>query len=261
MLREFIDINKRLSQYVDGFVVRPNDDKTVLKEFIANISNTELVADVGGGKKPAKIMVGAEGAVGARYDGFDLSLDELLQAEDIYSSVYALDITEPNEVCQEKYHKIICRSTLEHVLDTEKAIFSLSKMLRDGGQLYICVPYRFAIFAIVNRILPNEFKKRMLHYIFPKKCGDGFPAYYLDCTLSRMERVAAKSGLAKTPDTVNKVYMSSYFTFLFPLYLIWRILTIFQYAFDRDYCERFEVVFEKKLKSLSESRAENRTLS
>lgn len=247
MIRRFLDWNKAICQRVDSALIGDNDDQSLLKAFLSDISGQDDVADVGGGKKPAKVLLEMKDPVGATYDGFDLDLSELQQAQQNYSAVYAVDITDIDPRHGQKYDRVICKSTLEHVLDAEGAMAGLTSLLRDGGQLYIGVPYRYAVFAVLNRLLPNETKRKVLHYIFPNKAGDGFPAYYLDCRLSDLAENAARNGLRIAPGKVNKIYSSSYFTFFVPLYLLWRMVTAVQYTFDRDYCERFEVVFEKPL--------------
>lgn len=239
-----IDANKKLSRRIDAALVR--GARSVLREFVSEIEESDFVADVGGGKKPAKLLLGLDGPIGCRYDGFDLDLNELVQAGSLYSSVHALDVTKVDEQFHGQYHKVICKSTLEHVLDAEKAMSGLSSMLRDGGRLYISVPHRYAAFAVLNRLLPNETKRRMLHYIFPNKAGDGFPAYYLCCTIADMERNAAAEGLSLVSGSVNKHYSSTYFMFFVPIFLLWRAVTAMQYLLYEGYCERFEMIFEKK---------------
>lgn len=244
MIRWFIDLNKRLSSSLDSLLPQESG-KSVYQDLLDSIRPGDAIADIGGGKKPARILLGFGGKEDYRlYDGFDIDMEELDQARDLYTNVYQLDITKDVGRFMGVYDKVICKSTLEHVLDEEAAMRGLASLLKDGGELYIMVPYRYACFAMLNRVLPNDLKKRILHYLFPNKVGDGFPAYYLNCTASKMRESAEKAGLSF--DGINKFYYSTYFTFFFPFYLVWRAITGIQYLFDRDYCERFEILFKKE---------------
>lgn len=243
MIRRFINLNKRLCSSLETLLPQESG-KSIYPKLVEDIKPGDAIADIGGGKKPARILLGFGGKEDYRlYDGFDIDMDELDQARDLYTNVYQLDITKDVGAFRGVYDKVICKSTLEHVLDEDAAMRGLASLLKDGGELYIMVPYRYACFAVLNRLLPNEFKKRLLHYLFPNKIGDGFPAYYLNCTASSMRESAEKAGLQF--DGLNKFYFSTYFTFFFPFYLVWRLITGVQYLVDRDYCERFEILFRK----------------
>jgi len=120
---------------------------------------------------------------------------------------------------------------------------NIASLLKPGGRAYVKAPYRFAVFAILNRVLPVRFKNRIMHYLFPGKSGDGFPAFYDGCSPSAMLANAATCGLE--PAGQQRVYYSTYFTFFVPSYLVWRAISLLQYALDRDYCEAFELVLVK----------------
>lgn len=201
------------------------------------------IADVGGGKKPFAVAASLDSS-NKDYVGFDLDGDELKQAPvGVYSDVRVMDICRPDSDLAERFDLILCRNTLEHVLDTSAALEGLSFMLAPGGYCFLELPYRNAVFARLNMVLPNEFKRRVLHAVFPHKRGDGFPAYYDQCLPSRVEALAAGNGLEKIAE--KRHYRSTYFGFFLPLYLVWRMITVGQYLFDRNYCERFEMVLHK----------------
>jgi len=142
-----------------------------------------------------------------------------------------------------KFDVIICRFILEHVNDTEAALKGLYAMMKQGGVCYISAPSRYAIFGKINEILPEDFKKRLLFKLYPAKQTDGFKAYYDKMSPSEIsDIITAHGGII---DQVHYVKFSGYFTFFFPLHLLWRMVSFIQMLFIRDYCERFEIVFRK----------------
>lgn len=243
MIKQFFELNKSWSRGIDRLFVRSRGTG-LREEFLENLPADAVVADVGGGKKPVFLVEGRDKDGVSAYEGFDIDLDELKQAEDLYHAIHVVDLTKPvDEAYRGRFTNIFCISTLEHVTDDTVAMQNLAGMLQDGGELYIKVPYKFAIFAMLNRVMPQEAKRKILHYIFPDKIGDGFPVYYKGCRLTAMKN-AQTHGLRIS--RTNKHYTSSYFMFFLPFYLVWRLGTVIQYVVDRDYCESFEVILKKQ---------------
>lgn len=244
MIGRFIRWNTKLCRGFDGLfpfartpVTLGRHDPKIL--FVERTS----IADIGGGKKPFSGLRGLDPA-GKRYAGMDLDPDELAAAPaGSYSETHVVDLLDPPAALSEQFDFVICRHTLEHVTDTEKAIATLVRLLRPGGVCFIHLPCRKALFARVNLMLPNETKRRIMHRVFPQKSGDGFPAYYDRCTPSQIGALVAANGAEVVAE--SRRYWSSYFSFFLPLFMIWRMLTALQYAFDRDYCESFSIVFVK----------------
>ncbi len=201
------------------------------------------VADVGGGKKPF-VQAYGKGVDERRYVGIDIDPDELKAAPaGTYTETRVVDLLDPPQDLDGQFDLVICRNTLEHVTNNEIAVGSLVALLRPGGRCFIKLPCRKAAFAKLNTKLPNEFKRRLMHWVFPGKSGDGFPAYYDRCTPAEMRGLLNAHGMVVRAE--SRRYWSSYFSFFFPIYFIWRLFTILQYMFDEDYCESFAIVFEK----------------
>ena len=244
ILRIFVNINIYCSKVFEMAFWFNKNDKKLLYKFFDQIRTNSKVADVGGGKKPAKNIVNRTDLSCAKYDGYDIDIDELTQAKKYYSEIFVTDLTISGNVAKETYDYVVCLNTLEHVKDASNAVENLANMLSNGGFLYLKLPCRHALFAQLNLILPNELKKSVMHLIFPSKIGDGFQAYYHKSTPNEMIKVCTESGL----EVVHMAYVrwSSYFSFFFPLYVIWRIYTLVQRLCLRDYCESFEIILRKK---------------
>jgi len=230
----FLKFNKRLSLRLERFLGFFPDQSTMLE----SIKLAGDVADIGGGKKPYL----TQRPSGISYTGIDIDPNELaLAPAGIYTQTIVADITEPD--LDLKFDVIICRFILEHVTDTEAALNGLYAMMKPGGVCYISAPSRYAIFGKVNSVLPEGFKKRLLFKIYPAKQTDGFKAYYDRMSPSEVsELITAQGGVI---DQVHYAKFSGYFTFFFPLHVLWRLVSLIQMMLIRDYCERFEIVFHR----------------
>ncbi len=197
-----------------------------------NFPITGDVADVGGGKKP--FLAEYDGT----YVGIDIDPDELANAPAVYTDTIVADITRDK---LPSFDTVICRYTLEHVRDAEAALGTLVNMTRPGGYCYVTAPCRMAWFARLNRLLPEGFKKSVLSWIYPSKVGDGFPAHYDKASPAEYTAILEQAGAQVV--ALQKVYFSGYFTFLFPLHLLWRGVGLIQKWTNPNYCERFEMIF------------------
>ena len=129
--------------------------------------------------------------------------------------------------------------------NTTAAIKTIEQMLKPGGQVLIYVPSRNAVFARLNIILPETFKKKLLNTIYPyTKHGAGFPSYYTLCTPRDFESIGIESGLELIEKRIY--YFSHYFTFFFPLHILWRLWVIlFKGIAGEQAAEGFTMVFQK----------------
>ncbi|SLN59097.1 bifunctional 3-demethylubiquinone-9 3-methyltransferase/ 2-octaprenyl-6-hydroxy phenol methylase [Roseovarius albus] len=230
----FLKFNKKLSLSFERALGYFPDRSKILE----NIQLKGDVADIGGGKQPYLTQRPPE----ITYTGIDIDPDELERAPPgIYTQTIVADITQPP--LDMKFDVILCRYTLEHVTDTNAALRGLYEMMKPDAVCYISAPSRHAIFSHINKILPERFKKRILVKLYPSKHTDGFKAYYDKMSPSEMaELIKSQGGVV---EQIHRVKFSGYFTFFFPLHLLWRMVSFVQMLILRDYCERFEIVFRK----------------
>lgn len=245
ILRRLVTANIVLSKWFDEVFPFP-PRRRVLGEppqLQVLFKQAQRVADVGGGKKPwvatANLDVGER-----RYVGLDIDSDELAAAPSgCYTEVHAIDMTCPPPHFHGAFDLVICRSTLEHVPDVRAALAGIAKILATDGRAYVKVPCRRAVFAQLNLVLAHELKRWIMHRVFPHKSGDGFRVFYDSCTPNEIYKAAHALRLNLLGETRH--YRSTYFTFFFPLYLLWKMVAILQYIFDKNYCENFEFVLKK----------------
>lgn len=244
LFRKFVDLNVRLSRGFENLFTFNADGQLLLSKLFLSLEPHHRVADVGGGKKPAKRLEGIKDPKVAVYDGFDISKEELLIARDLYTDIFELDLTKDQTGKTKQYDVVICLNTLEHVTDTASSIETLAHMVDDNGTLYLKLPCRYAMFAKLNLMMPNELKRKIMHTVYPHKVGDGFKAYYDRCTPNQIIEICRQNGLVLQEKSLIK--WTSYFSFLFPVYVVWRFVTMIQNIVISDYCEAFELVLVKK---------------
>jgi SAM-dependent methyltransferase len=247
MFRKFLDSQIRLSRYADSLL--PShlslDGNRHFMDCIlpAHLRKGAVLIDVGGGKRPC-LSIATKQAFSLSVIGFDISNTELEAAP---GGIY--DKTECADICSYtgglRGDIIICGALLEHVRDLEGAFRSLARMLRVGGRLLVFVPSRNALFARLNLILPQKTKEVILFGLFPEtRRAQGFPSYYYKCTPNEFRKMASENGLEVVES--HFYFMSAYFTFLFPLHILWRIYSCVARAFvGTQAAESFTMVFER----------------
>ncbi|MFK7849070.1 MAG: class I SAM-dependent methyltransferase [Rhodothermales bacterium] len=231
---KFVQLNKNLSLKFERFLGFFPGNSDILE----NMKFKGDVADIGGGKQPYFSQRPSH----ITYTGIDIDATELaLAPPGVYTKTVVADITRPP--LDLKFDVIICRFVLEHVADTQAAIEGVYAMMKPGATCYISAPSRYAIFSKINIILPETFKQWLLFKVYPAKQTDGFKAYYDKMSPSELSDIIKAQG--GNIEQIHHTKFSGYFTFFFPLHLIWRLISFIQMIFIRDYCERFEIVFRK----------------
>jgi SAM-dependent methyltransferase len=203
-----------------------------------------VIYDIGGGKQPF-LSAQAKSDLKARVIGLDVSAAELaLAPSGSYDATIVADIQDFRGT--EKADLAICQAVLEHIPRVDAALAAISTLLKPGGYAVVFVPCENAAFAILNRILPENLKRRILFSAFPEaRESQGFRSYYDHCTPSALTRLAAAHGL--TAVELKTYYSSGYFRAFFPAQLIWRVWTMAVAATaSQKFCETFSLALRKR---------------
>lgn len=248
VLRKFMNANVSLSKWFDRrflpstFLVDGN------KDFINRMAPSYLqqgmkIYDVGGGKQPF-VDVNKKQQLGLTVVGIDICQSELDRAPvGGYDETICADIAKVEGFGDGDL--VICQAVLEHFKDTEGAIRSIATLLKPGGKALIFVPSRNAIFARLNILLPENIKRKILFSVYPStSTAQGFPSFYYKCTPNDFIAMAKQSGLKEGES--RYYFISSYFSFLFPVYLVWRFwIMLFKAIAGRQAAETFSMVLVK----------------
>jgi ubiquinone/menaquinone biosynthesis C-methylase UbiE len=178
-----------------------------------------VVYDIGGGARPC-VDLETKRHLGLTVTGLDIDEEELTKApRGLYDCTIVTDITTYRE--QNAADLVVCKSTLEHVHSTEAALATMARLLSPGGTLLVFVPWRNALYARLNVLLPQRLKLLLLSAFMPDRCDElGFPAKYDHCTPRDLCRFTTNYGLQIKE--LRPYYISSYFSVVFPLYVLWR---------------------------------------
>lgn len=251
LLKKFLRLNFKLSMAFDRIFV-PNPmriygtsdfHKTLIPAYVTSES---LVYDIGGGKNP-HIFPDMKRSHRIKTIGVDIDAEELaLAPAGGYDRTICADITQTRGTGDGDF--VISRATLEHVIDAQKAIENMATFIKPGGKMILFAPCRNAAFAKLNYYLPENWKRKLIDYLFTDM-GEahkmGFKAYYSYCTPSEMEKIFEQNNLLVLE---RKIYwMSNYFAFCTPVYVIWRFYQIILRALGFDnYSEGFAYVVQSQ---------------
>lgn len=247
MLRRFIQLNISASRAFDKllpdyFSIDGNRD-FVDNFALRHINNGSTVVDVGGGKSPF-LTLEKKSELQVTVIGIDISEEELNQAPSgAYDSIICADIGKVKGGGDADI--VICQAVLEHVMDTGAAIKAIASCLKSGGTALIFVPSRNALYAKLNLLLPEEFKKRLLYWVYPNsRRNQGFTSYYDRCTPKQFKAMAKTAGLEVID--ARYYFVSSYFSFLFPIYVAWRSwMVAFKLIAGEEAAETFSFALRK----------------
>jgi 2-polyprenyl-6-hydroxyphenyl methylase/3-demethylubiquinone-9 3-methyltransferase len=182
--------------------------------------------------------------LGLTVAGVDIDEEQFAKApRGLYDRTIVADITTYQE--QSSADLVVCKSTLEHIRDTEAALARMAQLLNPGGTLLVFVPSRNALYARLNVLLPQRLKQRLLS-VFMQKQADhlGFPAFYDHCTPHDFRRFAARCGLQIKE--LRPYYVTSYFSGVFPVYLLWRVWILAYRAMAREQAAETFVLIARK---------------
>ena len=222
-LRTFIDANIRLSNGFDKLLpakFRVDGNRHFVEHFSPRfLSQGQHIYDIGGGKNPY-ISIDKKQELGLTVTALDIQADEMARAPvGAYDKTVCADISRYQGEADADL--VICQALLEHVKDVGGAFEAIASMLKPGGRALIFVPSRNAVFARLNILLPQKIKERILFAIYPQTCrNQGFVSYYDRCTPKAFRALATRNGLVVEAE--EYYFVSSYFRFFFPAYLLWR---------------------------------------
>lgn len=215
-------------------------DKEIVPQYL---SDGMTIYDIGGGKLP-NIRREQKEQYNLKLIGVDIDQAELDKApEGIYDEKIATDITQYQG--RGDGDLIICRALMEHVENIEDSFQNMQSILKQGGHILIFVPCKNALFARLNMILPDNFKRKLLQFLFPVRSQKlGFTAYYDRCTPDQMSKVLSNLGYEVV--IAKPFFNSHYFSIFTPVHILWRLYQLIIYAFkQKNLCEAFVVVAKK----------------
>ena len=220
LLQRFLQANSRLSARFDRrgdtALYRRYDERVAAA--LAAMPDQGLVADIGGGRR-CSFAAHLPDQKDIKIVAVDVSVEELSQNKTAHETRVA-DISRHIPFRDGEIDLLVSRTVLEHVRDVEAAAHEMARVLRAGGQTLHLLPCRYALFALVARIMPFAFAKRVLHAIVPASRGVvEFDVFYDRGHPKELERVFSAAGFhdVKVECTWDQ---SAYFHAFFPLFVL-----------------------------------------
>ncbi len=120
----------------------------------------------------------------------------------------------------EKYDLILLSMVMEHIKDNNISFRKLAELLSEDGVIICHQPSNLHPFSILNRILSDSLKEKVLQILLPwsKRGARGWKSYYHKCNYFGFKKLCAKNNLKIISEKFN-YNASHYFSFFPPLFL------------------------------------------
>jgi SAM-dependent methyltransferase len=170
------------------------------------------VLDLGAGRRPT--IPPAERPPHTHYVGMDVSGAELLAAEPgAYDDVVVGDVCTRLPVLDSSFDLIVSWQVLEHVGSLDAALENLRTYLRPGGRLVALLSGRYAVYAILSRVIPYRIRTWAMRHLLGSPPETKFPTHYDRCYDSELERLLSRFS---DHEIVPRYKAGGYFRFFRP---------------------------------------------
>jgi SAM-dependent methyltransferase len=99
----------------------------------------------------------------------------------------------------DSFDLVTCRMVVEHLDDPSKAFTEISRCLRPDGAIIVITPnlHNYGIFcnAVATKLLPEEWRLKLVHSSDARADADIFPVRYRANTMPRLVRLLRESNL------------------------------------------------------------------
>ena len=232
-VRWFFDVNKKCFRAISQ--IFPNTkfsiDKYYREQVIKSLADGCTVVDVGGGKT-WQFQEERTRFKGLKVIAVDISAEELSYNNDADEKiVFAMGTDEHLPIVDNSVDLVTSHMVLEHISNNDLTIREVSRILKSGGKFISVMPNKFALFAIINQILPHKFAQKLLFAINPAaKQSQDFKAYYHKTYYPALYKLLIKHGFTR----INFAFtysQSGYFGFFVPFALVSLMWDFLMYAF------------------------------
>jgi ubiquinone/menaquinone biosynthesis C-methylase UbiE len=216
----FVAANRRVAARVERLLPQARVNPSVLyselvRARMARLGPGAVVLDVGGGRRCA--FAGVVPA-GVRLVAVDSSERELALNADVCEKVVA-DVCDRVPFPDASVDLVVSKHVMEHLPDTVSFVRESARVLKPGGWCVHFFPCRWAVFAVVNRLLPAGLARRVLAAVVPESAErERFRPVYDRCRAGAIRRVLEQAGFEGVRVRPG-FYGSHYLGFFLPVYL------------------------------------------
>lgn len=220
LLLRFLQANRRLSARLDrredaALYARYDND---VARALSGLPDGAIVVDLGGGRSCSFAdRLPAQHAL--TIVAVDVSADELAANTTVDQTLVA-DVSRDIPFADGEVDLLVSRTLLEHVPDVQGAARAMARVLKPGSQTIHLLPCRYALFAIVARVIPFALAKRILHNVIPESEGVvEFDVFYDQGHPRALERAFLAAGFRDV--SVECTWdQTDYFQSFFPLFVL-----------------------------------------
>lgn len=220
LFRRFVNANTRLSSRFDArkdVALYQRYDQYVA-DAIHMLRPGATVVDVGGGRTCSFVAhLGPDKSV--RVLAVDVSPEEL-RANTSVDATYVANVADRLPFADAEVDMLVSRTVLEHVDDVTSAVQEMSRVLSPGSVSIHLLPCRYALFAIVARVLPFWLAKGVLHGLVPaSRRVVEFDVHYDRCHPRAIKQLFTDAGFQRV-EVECTWDQAAYFHALFPAFLL-----------------------------------------
>lgn len=212
------DLVKNLVKYLpQGDHTLPfKEYKDVVVSYMCSLEQP-VILDIGGG---AKCPFSPYKPPGGRIIVLDISPEQLAKNRDADELILA-DATREIPLPDASVDLVISQAVMEHLKFPKTFLYNSYRVLKPGGYGIHIFPSKFALFALINGLLPAALSRRVLFFFQTDWSQEayGFPAYYRDCYYTGIKRLLHESGF-KIKEIRCFHFQSHYFNFFLPLFML-----------------------------------------
>lgn len=232
----FVRANQKLSRAVTARAIGATsvfDMFPKLATMLFALPSTRRVLDAGAGAAWC-FPIEYKSYFGLTLIGNDIDADEMALNPALDERVVG-DVCKSLNVDNGTVDLITSYSGVEHFPDNAAFLRNCHKALRPGGRWIGQFPSRYASFAILNRLIPEDLKQRLLKALRPDAVDHiGFKAHYDRTQYSEFRKMAEEAGFVV--EHWHPGYFHFYFGFFTPLYLLSLVSGLLRMAFGaRDF--------------------------
>lgn len=219
LLERFLEANRRLSARLDrrddaALYTRYDDE---VASAASSLPDGGVVVDIGAGRTCSFADRLRNKAI--TIVAVDVSAEELAGNTDAHETRVA-DVSRHIPFAGSEVDLLVSRTVLEHVPDLSRTAAEMARVMRPGAETIHLLPCRYALFAIVARVMPFSLAKRVLHTMIPSSRGVvEFNVYYDRGHPRELERVFTHAGFREVHIECTWD-QAAYFHAFFPAFLL-----------------------------------------
>ncbi|MDD3647565.1 MAG: class I SAM-dependent methyltransferase [Candidatus Dojkabacteria bacterium] len=169
-----------------------NDSVSIYKELVrANIKKDMTVLEAGCGFSS---MFKEEYKKAGRVIGVDVC-EEFLKMNEVLNEKILASLEDIPQIESESINLIISSWVFEHIQDPDKAFAEFARVLKKGGKLIFLTPNDWNYIVLLNRIVPDFLRKRIVGAMSENLVTDPMPAVYRANSVGKLRQLAEGNNL------------------------------------------------------------------